>query len=169
MSIAQSILPEFDHETATTRMLLERVPDAKAAWKPHVKSRSLGELAMHLSAITGWAPVTLTVIEFDTDPLDGPRYVHPAFESTARMLEGYDGAVKAARALLTAATDGEMMVPWTLKSGGRVLFSMPRVAVFRAFIMNHAIHHRGQLTVYLRLCEVPLPAVYGPTADTEGV
>lgn len=168
MSIAESILPEFNHETASTRALLERVPDTMAAWKPHVKSRSLGELAMHLAALLDWAPVTLKEFEFDTDPPDGRRYSHPAFESTARMLESYDAGVKTVRALLAAATDGEMMVPWALKSGGRTMFSMPRVAVFRAFIMNHAIHHRGQLTVYLRLCDVPLPAVYGPTADTEG-
>lgn len=161
------MLPEFDHETATTRTLLERVPDAKAPWKPHVKSMSLGELAMHVCNIPGWAPVTLKETEFDTNPPGGQQYTPPPFESTAKMLEAYDEGVKAARVMLAAATDGEMMVPWALKSGGRTVFSMPRVAVFRSFIMNHAIHHRGQLSVYLRLCDVRLPSIYGPTADTQ--
>jgi uncharacterized damage-inducible protein DinB len=167
MAIAESMLPEFDHETATTRTLLERVPDAKAAWKPHVKSMSLGELAMHVCNIPGWAPVTLKETEFDTNPPGGQQYTPPPFESTVKMLEAYDEGVKAARVMLAAATDGEMMVPWALKSGGRTVFSMPRVAVFRSFIMNHAIHHRGQLSVYLRLCDVRLPSIYGPTADTQ--
>jgi uncharacterized damage-inducible protein DinB len=167
MAIAASLLPEFDHETATTRTLLERVPDAKAGWKPHNKSMSLGELAMHIANIPAWAPVTLKQTEFDTNPPGGQRYTPPTYESTATLLAAYDDGVKAARAMLTAATDGEMMVPWALKSGGRTIFSMPRAAVFRSFIMNHAIHHRGQLSVYLRLCDVPLPSIYGPTADTQ--
>jgi uncharacterized damage-inducible protein DinB len=166
MSIAESMLPEFDHETATTRTLLERVPDAKAAWKPHVKSMSLGELAMHVSTIPGWAPVTLKETGFDTNPPGGDEYIPKRFESTLKMLDAYDQGVKASRALLAATTDGEMMVPWALKNGGRIVFSMPRVAVFRSLIMNHVIHHRGQLSVYLRLCDVPLPSIYGPTADT---
>jgi uncharacterized damage-inducible protein DinB len=167
MAIAQSILPEFDHETATTRTLLERVPDGKAGWKPHGKSMSLGELAMHIANIPAWAPVTLTQTEFDTNPPGGQRFSPPKYESKAAVLAAYDENVKAARTMLAAATDGEMMVPWALKSGGRTIFSMPRAGVFRSFIMNHAIHHRGQLSVYLRLCDVPLPSIYGPTADTQ--
>jgi uncharacterized damage-inducible protein DinB len=166
MSIAELMLPDFDHETATTRTLLERVPDAKADWKPHVKSMSLGELAVHVSNITGWAPLTLKGTEFDTDPPGGVPYTPTKFESTAKTLEAFDEGVKTMRAMLAATTDGEMMVPWVLKSGGKTVFSMPRVAVFRSFIMNHVIHHRGQLSVYLRLCDVPLPGIYGPTADT---
>jgi uncharacterized damage-inducible protein DinB len=166
MSIAESLLPEFDHEAATTRALLERVPEGKAAWKPHPKSMSLGELAMHVASITSWTPITLTHTEFDTNPPGGQRYTSPAFESTHKMLAAYDEGVKAARAMLAAATDGEMMAPWALKSGGKTIFSMPRAGVFRSFVMNHVIHHRGQLSVYLRLCDVPLPSIYGPTADT---
>jgi uncharacterized damage-inducible protein DinB len=169
MSIAESMLPEFDHETATTRTLLERVPDGKAAWKPHVKSMSLGDLAMHVSTIPGWTPVTLKETAFDTNPPGGQQYTPPAFESTAKVLERYDKSVSESRAMLAAATDTDMMVPWALKSGGKTVFSMPRVAVFRSFIMNHIIHHRGQLSVYLRLCDVPLPSIYGPTADTQAV
>jgi uncharacterized damage-inducible protein DinB len=168
MSIAESMLPEFDHETATTRTLLERVPEAKADWMPHVKSYSLGQLAIHIATLPQWTPVALKQTEFDTNPPGGSKYAPPAFESLARMLTTYDEGVKAARAMLAATTDAEFMVPWTLKSGGRTVFSMPRAGVFRSFILNHSVHHRGQLSVYLRLCDVPLPNIYGPTADTQG-
>ena len=166
MPIAESLLPEFDHETATTRTLLERVPEARAAFKPHAKSMSLGELAMHVSSLPRWAPITLRETQFDTNPPGGQPYAPPLFESTAKMLAAYDEGVQAARAMLASATDAELMVPWALKAGGKTVFTMPRVAVFRSFIMNHAIHHRGQLSVYLRMCDVPLPSIYGPTADT---
>lgn len=167
MAIAESMLPEFDHETAATRTLLERVPDAKAAWKPHDKSMSLGELATHIATIPSWAPVTLKQTEFDTNPVGGQNYTPPAYESTSKLLAVFDDGVKAARAMLAASTDGEMMVPWALKSAGKTIFSMPRAGVFRSFIMNHVIHHRGQLSVYLRMCDVSLPPIYGPTADTK--
>ena len=166
MSIAESMLPEFDHETATTRTLLERVPEGKAGWKPHAKSMSLGQLAMHIAHLPEWAPVTLERTEFDTNPPDGQRVTTPAFESRAQLLQAYDESVKTARAMLARTSDGDFMVPWTLKNAGRSLFSMPRAAVFRSFILNHAVHHRGQLSVYLRLLDVPLPNIYGPTADT---
>ena len=165
MSIAESILPEFDHETATTRTLLARVPEDRAEWKPHVKSMSLGHLAMHIATIPVWASVTLERREFDVNPPEG-RSSTPPFESCERLLQAYDANVSAARALLTRTSDGEFLVHWTLKSGGKTLYSMPRVAVFRSFVLNHAVHHRGQLSVYLRLLDVPLPNIYGPTADT---
>jgi uncharacterized damage-inducible protein DinB len=168
MSIGEAMLVEFDHETATTRSLLELLPEDKAAWRPHARSMSLGELAMHLSSIPGWAATALKERGFDTNPPGGPPMTRPPFESVAIMLNGYDDGVKAARALLLAASDEELLAGWTLKSGGRPLFSMPRLAVFRSFIMNHTIHHRGQLSVYLRLCDVPLPSIYGPSADTQG-
>jgi uncharacterized damage-inducible protein DinB len=167
MSIAESMLPEFDHETATTRMLLERVPEHKADWKPHPKSMSLGQLAMHIATIPAWSPVTLRQTSFDTNPPGGQKYTPPVFESIAHMLRRYDEGVGAARAMLAATSDAEFMVLWTLKNGGKSVFSMPRAGVFRSFILNHAVHHRGQLTVYLRLCDVPLPNIYGPTADTQ--
>lgn len=167
MSIAESILPEFDHETATTRTLLERVPEHKADWKPHAKSMSLGQLAMHIATIPAWSPVTLRQNDFDTNPPGGQKYIPPVFESTAQMLRTYDEGVGAARAMLAATSDAEFMMLWTLKNGGKSVFSMPRAGVFRSFILNHAVHHRGQLTVYLRLCDVPLPNIYGPTADTQ--
>ena len=167
MAIAESILPEFDHETATTRTLLERVPEDRAAWKPHQKSMSLGQLAMHIANLPQWASIALERKEFDTNPPDGTRVTPPAFESAAHLLQAYDANVSAARALLARTTDAELMVQWTLKNGGKSLFSMPRVAVLRSFVLNHAVHHRGQLSVYLRLLDVPIPNIYGPTADTQ--
>jgi uncharacterized damage-inducible protein DinB len=167
MAIAESILPEFDHETATTRTLLERVPADQVDWKPHTKSMSLGQLAMHIANLPVWASITLERKEFDTNPPGGTRVTTPLFESIAHLLESYDANVSAARALLARTTDGEFMVQWTLKNGGKSMFSMPRVAVFRSFVMNHAVHHRGQLSVYLRLLDVPIPNIYGPTADTQ--
>lgn len=161
------MLPEFDHETATTRRLLECVPEAQASWKPHEKSRTLGELAAHLRDIPDWASTTLKQTEIDINPPEGRAYSPPPFQSVEALLKGFDESVTQCRAMLVRATDGEMMVSWTLKDGGRTVFSLPRVGVFRAFIMNHMIHHRGQLSVYLRLCNVPLPSIYGPTADTK--
>jgi uncharacterized damage-inducible protein DinB len=167
MAIAESILPEFDHEAATTRTLLERVPEEKAGWKPHVKSMALGHLAMHIANLPHWAASTLERPEFDTNPLDGPRITTPPFQTASALLQIYDSNVSAARALLARTTDAEFMVQWTLKNGGKSMFSMPRIAVFRSFILNHAVHHRGQLSVYLRLLDVPIPNIYGPTADTQ--
>ena len=167
MSIAESILPEFDREAATTRVLLERVPEAQAAWKPHVKSMSLGQLAMHIANLPRWTSIALERTDFDTNPPDGSPMTGPGFESAATLLRSYDANVSAARALLARTTDGEFMVQWTLKSGGKSLFSMPRIAVLRSFVLNHAVHHRGQLSVYLRLLDVPIPNIYGPSADTQ--
>ena len=166
MPIAESILPEFDHETATTRTLLERVPEARADWKPHVKSMAIGQLAMHIANLPQWASITLERTEFDPNPPEGPRITTPEFQSVSHLLQSYDAGVSAARALLARMSDAEFMVPWTLKNGGKKMFNMPRVAVFRSFILNHAVHHRGQLSVYLRLLDVPVPNIYGPTADT---
>ena len=167
MAIAESILPEFDHETATTRTMLERVPESKADWKPHERSMSLGQLAMHIANLPKWAAVALERTEFDTNPTSEETISSPPFESSAHLLQTYDENVRTARAVLARTSDGEFMVPWTLKHGGRKMFTMPRAAVLRAFYLNHAVHHRGQLSVYLRLLDVPLPAIYGPTADTQ--
>ena len=168
MPIAESILPEFDHETATTRTLLERVPEDKAEWKPHEKSMSLGQLAMHIANLPQWASHRARAHRVRYESAGRRRERRPARTSRRRqLLEAYDANVAAARALLARTTDGEFMVQWTLKSGGKSMFSMPRVAVFRSFILNHAVHHRGQLSVYLRLLDVPIPNIYGPTADTQ--
>ena len=167
MSIAQSLLPEFDHEMATTRSLLERVPEDKASWTPHHKSMPLGRLSMHLANLPVWAVMTLNQTELDINPPGGPGYQQPSFTTRKALLDTFDTNVKTARAAIVETPDADFMVPWTLKDGGHVTLTMPRIAVLRSFVMNHQVHHRGQLSVYLRLNEVPLPMMYGPTADTK--
>ncbi len=163
MALADMLLPEFDHEMATTRKLLERVPDDKLGWKPHEKSFTLGQLAQHVATIPFWGTTTLQQSEFDTagmQPL-------PAAANRAEILSAFDRQAAEARAALAGKSDGEMMAPWALKHGANTLFSMPKATVWRSFVMNHLVHHRGQLSVYLRLQDVPLPPMYGPTADEQ--
>jgi uncharacterized damage-inducible protein DinB len=166
MSIAASLSPEFDAELTTTRKLIEISPDAKAAWKPHPKSFALGDLGLHIANLVGWTTMTLQRTELDLNPPGGPPWTSPKFESVQATLQLFDDHVRAGRAALLAATDEDLQVGWTLKSAGVPLFTMPRVACLRSFVLNHVIHHRGQLSVYLRLLDVPLPRIYGPTADT---
>lgn len=161
MTITDCLLAEFDHETATTRVLLERVPESRADWKPHAESMSLGGLAIHIANIPVWTSLALERKEFDTHPPDDQRPVYPAFESSSQLLRINDGNVAAARALLARTSDAELMVQWSLRNGGKSLFSMPRVSVLRSFVLNHLVHHRGQLSVYLRLLDIPVPDIYG--------
>ncbi len=166
MSIANSLLPEYDHELATTRRLLERVPEAQFQWKPHAKSMSLGELAGHVANIPFWLTATIRAPFYDLAAGDKEaKLAVPA--SRDAMLAEFDEKVKTARASLAGASDGEMMAPWKLKSGDHEIFTLPRVAAIRSFVMNHLIHHRGQLSVYLRLQDVPVPPIYGPSADEQ--
>lgn len=165
MAITQSLLAEFDHEMATTRALLERVPQDRASWKPHPRSTALGDLAAHVAQLPGMASMVIDQDEVDMNPPGGPGYTPPGFTTTAALLEVFDANVARARTAIAGAADEAMGVTWSLKNGGHAIFSMPRVAVLRSFVMNHVIHHRGQLSVYLRLNEVPLPSIYGPTAD----
>jgi DinB superfamily len=166
MAIKESILPEFEREMETTRLVLERVPEACAQWKPHPKSRSLGELSTHLGEIPRFVPWILTSDSFDPAPPGGEPYRAPSFESTSQLVTRFNENVGKARSAITAVTDdADFLVPWSLKRGGKMMFTVPRVAALRTFLLNHMIHHRGQLTVYLRLQNVPLPSVYGPTAD----
>jgi uncharacterized damage-inducible protein DinB len=164
MAVAQSLLPEFDHEMAATRTLLAVVPDAHVGWQPHPKSMTLGRLAAHLANMPNWALITLQQDEFDVGLPDA--FGQNPFESVAATLARFDARVKSARAVLGETPDAVLIAPWTLRQSGHVIFSMPRAAVYRTWVMNHMIHHRGQLSVYLRLLDVPVPAVYGPTADT---
>ena len=165
MSIAESVLPELDNEAATTRKMLERVPAEHAAWKPHPKSFSLGDLAAHIANLPVWGVMTMGQTELDLNPPGGPGWVPPAYSDRAANLSTFDANITAMRAALAAAGDADYMVNWSLKNAGQTLFTMPRVVVIRTFVLNHLIHHRGQLSVYLRLKDVPLPSVYGPTAD----
>jgi uncharacterized damage-inducible protein DinB len=161
MPLVDALLPEFDHEMTITRKLLERVPDDKLAWKPHQKSYTLGQLAQHLATIPMWGSVTLTEPEIDLAGGQPPELA----QSRADVLAIFDGHVARTRAALVGKSDAELMVPWSLKREGHVIFSMPKASVWRSFVMNHLIHHRAQLGVYLRMQDVPLPSVYGPSAD----
>jgi uncharacterized damage-inducible protein DinB len=162
MSIAQSLLPEFDYEMANTRKTLERIPEDKLEYKPDPKSMSLGRLAGHITEMVGWGGTTLTVDSLDIDPTAPPALTAT---SRAQVLAEFDKNVVATRAALAGTSDESMMMPWTLSVAGTPMFTMPRVGVMRTMIMNHVIHHRAQLTVYLRLTGVPVPALYGPSAD----
>jgi uncharacterized damage-inducible protein DinB len=167
MSIAQTLLPEFEQEMANTRKVLERVPDEKWNWKPHEKSGTTGWLAAHVGTVPGWLTMTLTSESLDYAPVDGPSYTPPKIENSKDLLAAFDKEAAEARAALSKASDDDMMKGWTLLAGGKEIFTMPRVACVRGMIMNHLIHHRGQLTVYLRLLNVPVPGLYGPSADEQ--
>ena len=161
MPLVDALLPEFDHEMATTRKLLERVPDDRLAWKPHQKSYSLGQLAQHVSTIPMWGSITIEQSELDV--VAGGK--SPELSSRAELLAAFDKNAAATRAALVGRSDAEFMAPWTLKSGGQTIFTMPKAVVWRSFVLNHLVHHRGQLSVYLRMNDVPLPSMYGPSAD----
>jgi uncharacterized damage-inducible protein DinB len=161
VALVDALLPEFDREMSTTRKVLERVPEEKFAWKPHAKSFSLGELSGHVANLPTWGEETLTKSEIDIT--NGQRPSAPA--SKADMLAAFDRNVAAVRAALAGRSDPELMAMWTLKRNGKTLFAMPKSTVLRSFVLSHVIHHRGQLSVYLRLLDVPVPSIYGPSAD----
>lgn len=165
MAIKDALLPEFDQEMATTRRILERVPEGKTDWRPHPKSMPFGRLATHVAEIPSWIVNTLTQTELDLSPPPGQTYSPNIIEKSAERLAYFDKNRDEARAALLQSADPVFMVPWSLKRGPVVLMTLPRAAVYRGFCMNHLIHHRAQLGVYLRLLEVALPSSYGPTAD----
>ncbi len=158
-------LGEFDHEVQTTRSLLARVPDASASWRPHPKSTPLGTLAQHITNLLAFGALIAEATERDVAPVGGPPYTPVPFTTTAAMLDAFDANVAASRVAIAGLTAAALLQPWSLKAGGHTFFSMPRAAVLRTYLLNHVIHHRGQLSVYLRLLDVPLPSIYGPTAD----
>lgn len=167
MTIAESMLPEFDQEMASTRRVLERIPEDKLDWTPHAKSFSMGHLATHVVNLLTWTTVTLENDRFDMMPegAEPPKTV--PLESVSATLELFDENLAAARAAIAAADDARMMSTWTLQANGEDVLTLPKTAVLRSFVMNHSIHHRAQLCVYLRLNDVPVPAIYGPSADEE--
>jgi uncharacterized damage-inducible protein DinB len=167
MAMNQALLPEFDMEYANARKMLERVPDDKLAWKPHPKSYSMGDLATHLAEIPQWMAVTLEQGSFDVDPPGGKKYERPKLNSCKEILATFDKSVAAARSMLEKSTDDKLMESWSLLKGGQAIFTMPKIAIVRSFLMNHTIHHRAQLGVYLRLNDVPVPGMYGPSADEQ--
>jgi uncharacterized damage-inducible protein DinB len=158
--IKDALLAEYDHEVGTTRKMLERLPDEKLSWKPHEKSMSLGGLATHLANLPLWSDRILNDTVFDIAGI--PHVVERT--SRADILIAFDESTKRARGWMDR-TDAEYTARWTLRRGTQELFSIPRVAALRSFVLNHMIHHRGQLSVYLRLNDIPVPPIYGPTAD----
>ena len=166
MSIAERLLPEFDHEMANIRRMLEVVPAGAAAWRPHPKSSALGDLAAHIARLPLWGRMTFETAELDLGSPANASLARARFTTVPELLEQFDRNVREARAALASTTDEAMAAPWTLKNGATTVFTLPRVAVLRGFVLSHMIHHRGQLSVYLRLRDVPLPSMYGPTADT---
>jgi uncharacterized damage-inducible protein DinB len=166
MSIVQTVLPQFDHEMGSTRRVLEVVPAADAAWRPHPKSSSLGDLAAHIAVIPLYGKYVSQQPELDLGlPANASRSSMP-FTTVPDLLERFDRHVREARSAMESLSDEAMRETWTLKNRGTIVFSLPRVAVLRTFVLSHLIHHRGQFSVYLRLRDVPVPSVYGPTADT---
>ena len=165
MSYAQSILPEFDQEMASTRKVLERVPDDKLDWRAHPKSNAIGWNANHLAELPGFGIVTFEGSEWDFAPAGGPRYQSPKLTSRQAIVDLFDKNVAAARKAIHSATDEQMAQNWTLLANGKPIFTMPRSAVMRSFVLNHMIHHRAMLCVYLRLNDIPVPGMYGPSGD----
>jgi uncharacterized damage-inducible protein DinB len=162
MSIKDIAFADLPQELATTRRMIERIPTEHLGWKPHDKNFSLGFMASHVANLLEWGPMILTTDELD---LAGPFPEREEPTSTEQILEAFDAnAAKFAEAL-DAADDETMMETWTLKSGDEVLTAFPRFANLRSFVVNHVIHHRAHLGMYLRLLDVPVPAVYGPSAD----
>jgi len=160
--IADSFLPELDQETATTRRVLERVPNDKLGWKPHAKSMSLGQLALHVATIPG---AVATFLSNESLDFGSVSFVQPAAGSAAELLPALEESVRTANAMLRGLDDHRAMATWRLTKEGKELFAAPRIAAVRSIMLNHWYHHRGQLSVYLRLLNVPVPSIYGPSAD----
>ncbi len=165
MATNTSLIAEFDHEMGTTRKLLERLPDGKFEWQPHDRSMTLGRLARHIAELPHWVGVTIHQDELDVSPPGGPPYQPSSAATREEVLASFDKNVIDGRAALAEANDPEFRKPWRLLNGGVTVFTMPKKAVLRSFVMNHLIHHRGQLSVYLRLNDIPIPSIYGPSAD----
>src|SRR5215813_7847458 len=157
MKLSEMLLPEFDQEMANTRKTLERIPEDKLDWKPHEKSMTLGRLAGHLAELATWTTATLKQDKFDFQPPGAPPYQPLIPRSRKEVLDVFDSGAKEARAAIAESSDQQFMANWSLLSGGKTLMTMPRTAVLRSFVLNHMIHHRAQLGVYLRLNNVPVP------------
>jgi uncharacterized damage-inducible protein DinB len=161
MAIKDGLLTEFDHEIGTTRRLLDRLPDDRLAWKPHDRSMSMGALATHLSNLSYWGTIILNQAAYDL--ADAPPPLEP-LTARGEILAAFDEKARQVRESIDR-TDAELVAPWTLRRAGQEVFTMPRITAFRTFVLYHMVHHRGQLSVYLRLNAIPVPAIYGPSAD----
>jgi uncharacterized damage-inducible protein DinB len=169
MKLSEIFLGEFAHEMISTRKTLERVPEDKFDWRPHPKSMTLGRLAGHIAELPGLAPLVVQRECFDFAPPGGPAYEAFQPKSRKELLEVFEKNVETAREAVAPVGDEHLMVRWTLLSGGKTIFAMPRDAVLRTMVLNHMIHHRAQLGVYLRLNDIAVPSVYGPSADDPGM
>ncbi len=168
MSYGETILPEFDQEMASTRKVLERIPEDKLDWRAHPKSNTIGWNANHLAEIPGWVGGTIAELSWDIAPVGGERYQSPQLTTRQEILDLFDQNVAAARDAILSAKDEEMGKMWSLLEAGKPLITMPRAAVIRSFVLNHLIHHRAHLCVYLRLNDIAVPGMYGPSADDPG-
>jgi len=162
MNLIDPVLAELAHEAATTRRLLDRVPERHLAWKPHEKSMTLGRLATHIAEIPGWVG---SIVEKDEVDVGAGGYVPPTIDRVPEIVAMFDRNVAAATETLKRQSNDRLLAKWQLKKKGQLVAEMPRMGMIRSLLMNHLIHHRGQLSVYLRLQNVPLPSIYGPTAD----
>jgi hypothetical protein len=167
MRLGEALLPEFDQEMANTRRTLERVPEDKFAWKPHEKSMALGRLATHLAELVGWGVSVVEDDSLDLAPPGGTAPRNVTLGSRKEVLALFDGNVASTRAAMARAHDDHLRKSWTLLFSGNKVFSLPRIVVLRSSVLNHSIHHRAQLGVYLRLNNLPVPAIYGPSADEQ--
>lgn len=167
MGLAKILLSELEYEAAVTRKCIERFKDDQLGWKPHPKSMSAGHLISHLAEIPAWIAPTLKGTELDLSPPGGTPYTPPLQASVAEVLAKFDQAVAEGKEVLAGAEDSSFGEPWSLLAGGHTIFTMPRAAVMRSFVLSHMIHHRGQLSVYLRLLDIPVPSIYGPSADEQ--
>ncbi len=168
MPMIDAFLAEMGHEAATTRRLFERVPEEKMEWRPHEKSMPLSRLAGHIAELPRWSSTILRDDDFDLDTAAAKGWIPARPATTAELLEFFDGSVAGFRAAAEGIEDAKLKETWRLLKGGKTALEMPRAVGVRSFVLNHMIHHRGQLAVYLRLLDVPLPSIYGPTADEPG-
>ena len=162
MSLADILLPIFDHEMRSTRTVLERIPEDKPGFKPHEKSMAMGRLAVHVARLPRFAVAILTTPSMDLATNKWPELI---YESREKLLAEFDGAAAEARALLQAVTEPQLNQPWKLAWGEKTITNLPRGVLYHTLFLNHLIHHRAQLGVYLRLNDQPVPALYGPSAD----
>ena len=165
MAIIEAVLPEFAYEMGATRTLLERVPAEKFDFKPHKKSMTLQRLASHIAEIPQWVDMTLNMDVFEMDP---GQYVPFLAANAEELVTTLDTNSAKAQEVMQGRDDAHMLGNWKMVVNGNTVFEMPRIAVLRAFVLKHMVHHRGQLTVYLRMLDVPIPMIYGPTADELG-
>ncbi len=168
MTIGQAMLPEFETEMANTRKILERIPNDKLDWKIHDKSLTIGAVANHLADIPSWVDI-MQSDSLDVAPVDGEPYQSPSETTTAAILELFDKNVGQALGILETVDDATLQGPWSLLQGGQTLMTMPRMAVIRIWVLNHSIHHRAHLCVYLRVNGIEVPGMYGPSADDPGM